>query len=126
MESKLKLLVVDDSMVMRKIINSAFISYPIEFLGEAENGEIAMTKFKELKPDIVTMDLTMPIFDGFECIKEMRNLDSNVKIMVISALSDKEDALKALKLGANDFALKPINQKKIVRFLEKIIDERKI
>jgi len=109
----MKLLIVDDSMIMRKSISLFVKKKDIEIVGEAANGKIALDLFKERDPDIVTMDLTMPEIDGYACIEEMIKIKPGVKILVITALQGKEAAIRAMELGAKGFLKKPINDENL-------------
>lgn len=119
----MKLLIVDDSMIIRKTIerflNNSYSD--VQIVGQASNGSQALEMFIETKPDLVTMDITMPEMDGLTCIKEMLNIDKNVKILVISALSAKETVIEAIKRGAKGFLLKPFTEEKLKTALEEII-----
>ena len=105
----MKLLIVDDSSIIRKVIQLYVAKYQLEIVGEAGDGKMALEIFKEKEPDIVTMDITMPEIDGLTCVEEMLKMRSGTKILVITALSDEATALKALKLGAKGFLGKPFN-----------------
>lgn len=106
----MRLLVVDDSNVIRGKIARTLARHGLDIVGLAGNGRDAVTQFQETKPDVVTMDLTMPEMDGIECIKALRALSPKVRILVVSALADKATAIAALKEGAQGFLCKPFTE----------------
>ena len=87
-ESK-KVMIVDDSSIIRQMIKKYISDENVEIVGTAENGKIALDLFKQTNPDIVTLDITMPEMDGLTLLESMINMNKNVKVMVITALSDK-------------------------------------
>lgn len=111
------MLIVDDSTVIRsrivRILSDPRLGF-IRVVAMAKNGAEALTLFAQKQPELVTMDLTMPEMDGAECTEKMIALDSNVSILVVSALSDKATALKALKKGARGFLYKPFTDEQLI------------
>lgn len=105
----MKLMVVDDSRVMRGKIQRAVEVVGIRDIVTASNGQEAVDLFRKECPKIVTMDITMPEMDGIECIKHLVQIDPSVLILVISALSDKNTTLEALRSGAKGFLKKPFD-----------------
>ncbi|HRX71957.1 MAG: response regulator [Gammaproteobacteria bacterium] len=105
-----KLLIVDDSNIIRSKIARCLGKYGLEIAGMASNGQEALTQFKATRCDLVTMDLTMPHMDGIECIRALREIDAHVRILVVSALADKATAILALKEGAQGFLCKPFTE----------------
>lgn len=103
------ILIVDDSEIIRNQIRQCFKSV-FSGIHLAKNGQEAVDKVKAIKPDIITMDLTMPQMDGIRCIDEMMSIDPELKILVISALSDNATCINALKLGAQGFLDKPFTE----------------
>ncbi len=117
-------MIVDDSTVIRQRIEKILQTVAtglVEIVAEADNGVQAIEQFKQHQPDIITMDITMPNMDGFECIKNIIDMNADVSILVVSALSDKETGLKALQYGARGFLCKPFNEQQLILALEKII-----
>jgi len=104
---KLKLMIVDDSLVIRTIIAEAHNRDSYELVAIAKNGIEAIEKYHQTEPQIVTMDLTMPHMDGLECIDKLMAINPNIQIVVISALNDEATGIKALKKGAAGFVTKP-------------------
>lgn len=117
-----KMLIVDDSMIIRNKIARLPSNAPYKIVGKAKNGVEAVNLFRSLKPDIVTMDLTMPEMDGLECIQELIKIDPEVQILVISALSDKATGIKALELGANGFLTKPFSDDELLKTLNELME----
>lgn len=121
----LNLLIVDDSMVIRNRIARLVANPqlpPINICGLAGNGEIAVQMARENRPDLVTMDLTMPNMDGEACIEELAKFLPDVQILVISALSDKATALRAIRKGAHGFLHKPFTESELLESLLELID----
>jgi two-component system chemotaxis response regulator CheY len=108
----MKLLVVDDSNIVRsriaRVAQRGRIG-PVNIIGLARNGEEALRAARQAAPDVVTMDLTMPQMDGLACIPKLLRLRPSAGILVISALTDKSTAIRALKLGARGFLQKPFS-----------------
>lgn len=127
----LKLLIVDDSNVIRSRIMRIIHTLQneknlpnINIVGAARNGLEAIGIFRKNMPELVTMDLTMPELDGIECIKQLMQINSNIKILVVSAISDKSSAIEALKYGATGFLHKPFSDEQLIEaFIELINDE---
>ena len=116
--NRLKMMIVDDSFVIRTVITNAHNKEKYNLVTVANNGEDAVEKFKQYSPQIVTMDLTMPKMDGLACIQELLKLDHNVQIVVVSALKDEATGIKALKLGAAGFIVKPFTDKDIIEAID--------
>lgn len=122
----MKLMIVDDSNIIRSRISRIIADSklpPIEIVGTAANGTDAFALCVAKRPDIVTMDLTMPEMDGVECTALLVEFDPNIKILIISALSDKATAIEALKNGANGFLYKPFTDEELVNALLELIKE---
>ena len=115
------LLVVDDSLIMRKAIIKYLEDFNIEIVGTANNGDKALALFREHNPDVVTLDITMPGIDGLYVLEEMIRINKSAKIIVITALSDKETGLKAINMGARSYLSKPFSQKKLQEIFAKMI-----
>ena len=100
-------LVVDDSMLMRKMIDDVLIDDGWEIVGEAANGQEAVEKFEQLRPDAVTLDIVMPGTDGLYALDHILQLDPDAKLVVISALNQTKLISDAVRKGAHDFIVKP-------------------
>lgn len=117
----MKLLVVDDSLMIRRQIERELNVPGIDTIYQANNGVEAVKMCKQYKPEIVTMDLTMPEMDGVVCVKELIALNPKIMILVISALSDKATAIQAIKNGARGFICKPFTELDLNSALSKIL-----
>jgi len=116
-----RLLIVDDSNVIRRRIERANDLPEIECVGAARNGREALEMHRQLRPTLVTMDLTMPEMDGAECVALLVERDPQIRILVISALADKLTAIDALEKGANGFLCKPFTDRQLNEALRKLI-----
>ena len=118
-----KLMIVDDSNIIRSKITRTLSQHNMEVVATASNGEDAIKLFAESKPDVVTMDLTMPRMDGLECIRALRKQNSNVHILVVSALADKSTAIQALKEGAQGFLCKPFSETDLTEAMDELLGD---
>ena len=125
MSDKVKVLIVDDSVIIRQAIQKYLTVYDIEVVGTAEDGKMALDVFTKTKPDIVTLDITMPELDGLTVLEEMIKIKDDVKVMVITALSDKSTGLKAIKLGAKSFLPKPFTPEKLKETFSRLMGQQK-
>lgn len=112
-----KVLIVDDTIFMRISIRKILEKNGYEVAGEAENGAEAIEKYRLLKPDIVTMDITMPDMDGIEALKQIIKSDPNAKIVMVTALGQESHVREAIMFGAKSFVVKPINAEHLVKTL---------
>lgn len=115
-----RVLIVDDTAFMRILLKAMLEKNGFQVIGEAENGSVAVKKYKELKPDIVTMDITMPEMDGIQALREIRQFDSNSKVVMISALGQESFVREAVLLGAKGFIIKPFREDYVVKTLNKL------
>ncbi len=111
-------LIVDDAAFMRLNLKN-ILKDEYEILGEAENGEEAVEMYKEKQPDIVTMDITMPVMDGIEAIKAILDIDPDANIVVCSAMGQQKIVIQAIELGAQDFIVKPFNKDRVKEAISK-------
>ena len=109
----MKLMIVDDSNIMRRRIERSQQIARLEVVGAAGNGREALELARRTRPDVVTMDLTMPRMDGIECISHLVALKPEVRILVVSALADKATAVEAMEKGANGFLNKPFTDRQL-------------
>ena len=109
-----RVLVVDDAAFMRKMVSDALAKGGHEVVGEAGNGVEAVARFQELKPDLMTLDITMPEKDGLAALKEIIELDPSAKIIMCSALGQESKVLESIKLGAKDFVVKPFQADRVI------------
>jgi two-component system, chemotaxis family, chemotaxis protein CheY len=115
-----RVLITDDAVFMRLSLKSMLEKNGFEVVGEAENGAIALEKYKILKPDIVTLDITMPVMDGLEALKNIKALDKNAKVMMISAMGQETIVREAVMSGAVGFVIKPFNEETITKAFNKL------
>ncbi|GEM03866.1 response regulator [Halolactibacillus miurensis] len=115
-----RILVTDDAAFMRMQLKNIFQSLGHEVVGEAENGQVAIDLYSELKPDLVTMDITMPEMNGVEAVKNIKANDPGATIVMCSAMGQQQMVLEAIQAGAKDFIVKPFDQDRIKQALEKI------
>jgi two-component system chemotaxis response regulator CheY len=116
-----RVLVVDDSIFMRMAVKRILDENGFEVIGEAENGAIAVIKYKELKPDIVTMDITMPEMTGLEALKEIRKFDPEAKVIMVSAMGQEAMVRETIILGAKSFIVKPFKNDYVIQTLNKVL-----
>lgn len=123
----MRLMIVDDSNMIRTRISRVVQNGGIKGIvlaGLARNGREALRLAKATRPEVVTMDLTMPEMDGIECITELLKIDPAINILVVSALSDKSTAIQALKLGARGFVAKPFSDEELQMALLDVAETR--
>ena len=108
------ILIVDDSRTSRKMLRNLLEGEGHTIIDEATNGEEAVKKFQSLKPDLVTMDITMPLVDGVEAMKMILALDKTAKVVMITAAGQKDKIISCLKEGASEFITKPFDSKEVI------------
>lgn len=113
-------LVVDDAAFMRLSIKNMLEKNGFTVIGEAENGLVAVQKYSELKPNIVTMDITMPEMDGLTALKTIRMMDPNASIVMLSAMGQQAMVKDAVILGAKGFVVKPFKEETVMGALSKL------
>jgi len=116
-------MIADDSNIVRSKIARALGQHGLSIIGLASNGREALELFRTARPEVVTMDLTMPEMDGIECIRQIRAIDPKVRILVVSALSDKATAIQALKEGAQGFLDKPFTEAELSDAIGELLGE---
>ena len=124
MSRVLRLLIVDDSGITRRRIARLAVDKPIhtfEIVGEAENGAIALAMARQLKPDLVTMDLTMPVLDGVACTLQLCRLLPQARVLIISALGSRGVALRAMAAGAHGFLYKPFTDAQLAQWMDEVV-----
>lgn len=116
-----RILIVDDAAFMRMMIKDILTKNGFEVVGEAENGQVAIEKYKELKPDLVTMDITMPEMDGIQAVKKIREIDSSARIIICSAMGQQAMVIDAIQAGAKDFIVKPFQPDRVIEAVRKAL-----
>ncbi|WP_027408695.1 response regulator [Anoxybacteroides tepidamans] len=116
-----RILVVDDAAFMRMMIKDILTKNGHEVVAEAADGLQAVEKYKELNPDLVTMDITMPEMDGITALKEIKKLDSNAKVIMCSAMGQQAMVIDAIQAGAKDFVVKPFQADRVIEAINKTL-----
>ena len=116
-----RVLVVDDAAFMRKMVTDALSGGGHEIVGEAANGAEAVQRFQELRPDVMTLDITMPEKDGLAALKEIIAVDPGAKVVMCSALGQESKVLESIKLGAKDFVVKPFQAERVLSAIDKAL-----
>jgi two-component system chemotaxis response regulator CheY len=116
-----RVLVVDDAAFMRKMVSDALSGGGHEIVGEAANGSEAVQRFQELRPDVMTLDITMPEKDGLAALKEIIAVDPGAKVVMCSALGQESKVLESIKLGAKDFVVKPFQADRVLSAIDKAL-----
>ncbi len=115
-----KVVIVDDTMFMRLTLKNMLQDFGLEIAGEGSNGIEAVTLYKRIKPDLITMDITMPQKDGIEAVKEIITHDPEAVIIMVSAMGQKAKVVQAVSAGAKDFIVKPFKRDRISEALERV------
>ena len=116
-----RILVVDDAAFMRKMVSDALTKGGHEVVGEAGNGVEAISQFQALKPDLMTLDITMPEKDGLAALADIMAADPSAKVVMCSALGQESKVLEAIKLGAKDFVVKPFQPDRVIEAVGKAL-----
>jgi two-component system, chemotaxis family, chemotaxis protein CheY len=116
-----RVLVVDDAAFMRKLLTDALVSGGHEVVGEAGNGVEAVARWQELRPELTTLDITMPEKDGLAALAEIMAIDPSAKVIMCSALGQEAKVLEAVKLGAKDFVVKPFQPPRVLEAVDKAL-----
>lgn len=116
-----RVLITDDAMFMRMTLRNILTKHGYEVAGEAANGRESVEMYKALKPDLVTMDITMPELDGISAVREIKSFDSNARIIMCTAMGQKNMVMEAVAAGARDFIVKPFQPDKVMESVQKVI-----
>lgn len=118
-----RVLIVDDSVTSRRFLRNMIIEAGHEVVAEAVDGEDGIKKYEEFKPDIVTMDVTMPKKDGIDAVSDIIKIDPKAKIIMVTAAGQQANIVEALKRGAADFIQKPFESNTIMMSIKKVMEE---
>lgn len=118
-----RILLCDDTIFMRAMLKDILVKGGYEIVGEAENGKVAIEKYKQLKPDLTLMDITMPEMDGISALSNIVKNDVNANIIICSAMGQKEIVISAIKAGAKDFIVKPFEGERVIDAVRKVIGQ---
>jgi two-component system chemotaxis response regulator CheY len=116
-----RILIVDDAAFMRMMIKDILSKNGFVVVGEANDGVQAVEKYKELRPDLVTMDITMPEMDGIQALKEIKKMDGTAKVIMCSAMGQQAMVIDAIQAGAKDFIVKPFQADRVIEAIKKTL-----
>lgn len=114
-------LIVDDAIFMRTMIADILKQVDFEVVGEAANGVEAVEKYKELRPDLVTMDIVMPDMGGIDAVREIMKQDPNARIIMCSAMGQQGLVVEAIQAGARDFVVKPFQPSRVLEAVQRLL-----
>lgn len=115
-----RILVVDDAMFMRMMLKNILTKNGYEVCGEAANGQEAIDKYIELRPDLVLLDITMPKMDGITALKEIKKIDPQAVVVMCSAMGQQGMVIDAIQGGAIDFIIKPFQEDRVLESLQRL------
>ena len=115
------ILVCDDAAFMRMMIKDILSKNGYNVAGEAENGLKAVEKYKEVSPDLVLMDITMPEMDGIQALREIKKVDVGAKVIMCSAMGQQAMVIESIQAGAKDFIVKPIQAERVIEAVKKVV-----
>ena len=115
-----KVLIVDDAMFVRNTLNKILMSVGYDVVGEAKNGQEAVQLYAKVQPDVVTLDVTMPVMNGIDAVEKIREDDPSARIVILSAMGYQCIVQKAILKGAKNYVVKPINEGNVVDFLQTV------
>lgn len=116
-----RILIVDDAAFMRMMIKDILIKNGFHVVGEAQDGVEAVEKYKELMPDLVTMDITMPEADGITVLKQILEINAGAKVIMCSAMGQQAMVIDAIQAGAKDFIVKPFQSDRVIEAIQKAL-----
>ena len=116
-----KILIVDDAAFMRMMIKDILTKNGYEVAAEAENGQKAVEKYTEARPDLVLMDITMPEMDGIQSLKKIKELDPAANVIMCSAMGQQAMVIEAIQSGAKDFIVKPFQAERVLEAVKKVV-----
>lgn len=116
-----RVLVVDDAMFIRHLISDLLTQHGHEVVGEATNGDEAVRRYRELKPDVTTLDIVMPVKDGIAALREILSDDPEARVIMCSALKEKPDVLAAIQAGARDYIIKPVRPERVLAAVDNVL-----
>lgn len=116
-----KVMIVDDAAFMRTLLKNILFPKGYEIAAEAENGAIAVEKYRQIKPDLVTMDIVMPTMNGIDALKQIRSFDPNAKIIMCTAVGQENMVRTAIMGGAKGYIVKPFQAPKVLEEVQKVL-----
>lgn len=121
--SPIRVLIVDDAVFMRTVLKKMLEEESFQIVGEASNGSEAIKKAKELQPDVITLDITMPEMDGVTALPEILKVSPNSRVIMCSAMGQQPMVVDAIKKGAKDFIVKPFQKARVLQAIENIMSK---
>lgn len=116
-----RVLIIDDAKFMRTTLSNIFKKHDFVVVGTAQNGEEGLALYKENQPDIVTLDITMPVMDGIQTLEEIMKFDPYAKVIMCSAMGQQKLVVDAIELGAKDFIVKPFDEQRVIQTVNHIL-----
>lgn len=116
-----RVIIVDDSKFLRRELRKILERHQFEVVDEGENGEQGVELYKKHKPDLVTMDIVMPVMNGIESLAKIREFDAAARIVMVSSFGTRDNVMKAVKLGAKNFILKPFEEDKVMDIINRVL-----
>jgi two-component system, chemotaxis family, chemotaxis protein CheY len=114
-------LIADDAAFMRMMLKNVLVEAGFDVVGEAENGAVAVAKYRELSPDLTTMDITMPEMDGLAALREIREQDPGARVVMCSAMGQQSMVIESIQAGARDFIVKPFQPDRVLEAVQKAL-----
>lgn len=118
-----RIMIADDGPFMRSFIEGLLLDKNYEVVGKAENGEEAVAMYKTLRPDLLTLDITMPVMNGLEALRLIKEYDPSAKVIMVSANGEHETVKEAIRSGASSFIVKPFTADVFFAVLQDVLDE---
>lgn len=118
-----RVLIVDDAAFMRMMIKNVLTQNGYEVAGEASNGQEALVLYEKVKPDLVTLDITMPEMDGIQTLKELLKIDPSANIIMVTAMGQQQLVIEAIQVGAKDFVVKPFQPDRLIEAVRKALGD---
>ncbi|EKQ56629.1 MULTISPECIES: response regulator [unclassified Clostridium] len=116
-----KILICDDTKFMRVTLKNSLEKEGYQVVDEAENGEMLIEKYKQLNPDLIIVDITMPVMDGISALSSIMEINSSAKVIICSAMGQDEVVIRAIKAGAKDFIVKPFKTERLIESVKKVL-----
>jgi two-component system chemotaxis response regulator CheY len=116
-----RILVVDDAPIIRLMLKDILVANGYEVVGEGGDGNEGVQKYKDLKPDLVTMDITMPEKDGIQALEEILTIDEDARVIMITAIDQRESLMDAIRSGATDYIIKPFETDRVLSAIKKAL-----
>lgn len=116
-----RVMIVDDIPFIRSVIKDILVNGGFNVVGEASDGIEALALYKAIKPDVVLLDINMPILDGIETLKRIKKINKDAIVVMCSSLGDQENIINSISLGAKDFVVKPFRKERILSAIKKAL-----